>query len=413
MTLWLLFVPLMLVALLFVVWRLKFPVSTSRADDSDLEANRILYREKLAQLQQQRDNGEIDRDQYHALELEHQRQFLADNAATGRDGRNRGGAWLVAGAALLVPVLAVILYQQLGASTEMQLRTLLEQRSALVTAGEVDGEQLNRMTRQVIRTAEDLAESRPDNPAYPVLLARLHADQGNLEKAIPWYVRATVLLPEHGDILAEYAQVLFFAAGNQMSEQIRELTFRALELSPRNQTALSLAGIATFHQGEYQRAIDYWNRALAELPRGAPSGEALRSGIVAARERLGVASTPSAEPVEGASLRLQVSLGENVEVPGDTTVFVYAREWQGAPMPLAIAKLQVSDLPREIVLTEAMAMTPAMSLATVPQVEVVARVSMTGAPTPSPGDYQATKGPIEVGKQEKPVVLPIITRITE
>ncbi len=412
MTLGMIFAALAAFAVVLVLWRLKFPTPREQAPDDDLAANCVLFKEKIRQLQDQFDAGDISWEQAHDLELEYQRQFLADNASQDGAQARRGGTWIVLGCALLIPVVATALYFSLGASQELKLRQQLEARSELFTSGKGDLPAFKAATDEVIASMTELSLKYPDKPVYPVLLARLYADEGSFNKAIPYYLKATALLPEDGLILAEYAQILFLAAGNEMSEQIQQLAQSALQLTPQNQTALGLAGIASFQDGEYQRAIDYWTHAIALLPQDSPSGEALRTGIESARERL--AKRPDQEqPAPGVVLKVKVSLGPEVKVPEDATVFVYARTWQGSPMPLAISRLRVADLPVEVELTEAMAMAPTMSLTSVDKVEVVARVSLSGAPTAAPGDFEATAGPIEARTQQTPIDLPITTVIAE
>lgn len=95
-------------------------------------------------------------------------------------------------------------------------------------------------------------------------------------------------------------------------------------------------------------------------------------------------------------ITVSVSLSSDIDVSPTTTVFIYARAWQGAKVPLSIARLQVSDLPVTLTLTNAMSMAPSMNLSTAESIELVARVSASGTPVPQSGDWQITQGPIEV-----------------
>ena len=75
--------------------------------------------------------------------------------------------------------------------------------------------------------------------------------------------------------------------------------------------------------------------------------------------------------------------------PGDT-LFVFVRAVNGPPMPLAVARLKASDLPARVTLTDAMAMTPAMTLSKFHKVSVAARISRTGDAMPQAGDLESS-----------------------
>src|SRR5690606_38565624 len=114
---WSVFAVFTVVAVAFVLWRLWFVAADPGAEgaEDDLAANRELFLAKLAQLRSQLDAGEISAQQHADLEVEFQRQFLADNtgprAVAAAGGRSRH---LVLGGTLLVPLLALAPYWQLG-----------------------------------------------------------------------------------------------------------------------------------------------------------------------------------------------------------------------------------------------------------------------------------------------------------
>lgn len=84
------------------------------------------------------------------------------------------------------------------------------------------------------------------------------------------------------------------------------------------------------------------------------------------------------------------------QVSPEETVFLFARQPEGPPMPLAIQRLQVKDLPYRFQLDDSHAMTERV-LSSVPQVIVVARVSRSGQAMPWPGDLEGQSGVVTVG----------------
>jgi cytochrome c-type biogenesis protein CcmH len=156
--------------------------------------------------------------------------------------------------------------------------------------------------------------------------------------------------------------------------------------------------------------------------------QALAGGIEKAKASLAAAGTsttaepakastdsPSTAPAKTASpsIEVAVSIGKAASVsPGDT-VFVYARAWQGAKMPLAIAKFPVSELPKTVRLDKSMAMAAGMDITTAPQLEVVARVSKSGSAISAPGDWQAAQGPVTLAEVKAPLTLVIETQLAK
>lgn len=102
-----------------------------------------------------------------------------------------------------------------------------------------------------------------------------------------------------------------------------------------------------------------------------------------AREALGQQAAPIAEKKATSNhkgIHLMVSLDEKFKaaVNAEDVVFIYAQPAQGGKMPLAVLKKQVKDLPLDVTLDDSMAMMPAMTISSVKNVQVSARVSHTG-----------------------------------
>ncbi|MCB1925264.1 MAG: tetratricopeptide repeat protein, partial [Gammaproteobacteria bacterium] len=195
-----------------------------------------------------------------------------------------------------------------------------------------------------------------------------------------------------------------------------ELLQRALTLDPNSVTALWLLGSAAAEKGDNAKALDYWQRAyplldqepgmqaeLGQLITRAggtpPQSMAQLPPIMAATPPMAsppattndAPATTAAAADGGAAVTVEVALAPSLmeQTTPEDTVFVLARAESGPPMPLAVARHRVAELPLRVTLTDAMAMMPAMRLSAFPRVKVSAKVSKSGNAGTQPGDLLA------------------------
>jgi len=105
-------------------------------------------------------------------------------------------------------------------------------------------------------------------------------------------------------------------------------------------------------------------------------------------------TTEAAGNTAGLEVRTRLDPGLAGRLPPSTTVFIFARAASGPPMPLAVQRTTLGQLPVTVPLDDSMAMMPAMRLSSFPQVIVGARVSPSGQAMPRPGDLEGETGPI-------------------
>lgn len=106
------------------------------------------------------------------------------------------------------------------------------------------------------------------------------------------------------------------------------------------------------------------------------------------------ASVPAGASISG-TVDLSPSLAQQAR-PTDT-VFIFARAVEGPPMPLAVIRKQVKDLPLQFTLDDSMAMWPDARVSAFPRVVVTARVSKSGEGQPRPGDLEGHSPPVAAG----------------
>jgi cytochrome c-type biogenesis protein CcmH len=145
---------------------------------------------------------------------------------------------------------------------------------------------------------------------------------------------------------------------------------------------------------------------LAHVEPGTEDARVIQSNI---DEALQMAGSPV--PAEKA-LQGTVSLSAKVKdkAAPDDTVFIYARAAEGPPMPLAVHRVKVRDLPAKFSLNDAMAMAPGMAISAHPRVIVTARISKSGQAAPQPGDLQGASAPVANDASAVTVVIDTVVR---
>ncbi|MCF8981050.1 MULTISPECIES: c-type cytochrome biogenesis protein CcmI [Pseudomonas] len=331
--------------------------------------NVALYQERLSELQGQQEEGVLSAMQIQSARDEAARELLADTEGAEKARTARlGKPWLLL-AAVLVPVLGMGAYLQLGASDKVELSREFSQPPT----------SLADMTQRLERTVQ----AQPDSSESLYFLARSYMAQNRPGDAAQMFERAAGLAGRPPELLGQWAQALYFASDKHFTPQVQVLTDEALKADPREVTSLGLLGIAAFETERYQAAVDYWTRLLNVLPAQDPSRSALEGGIARARENLKTGAKPALAASRAASIKVRVDLAPALKdkVQPRDSVFIFARAVDGPPAPLAVKRITVAELPAEVELSDADAMMPQLKLSNFPQVQLVARVSRAGQPT--------------------------------
>ena len=148
-------------------------------------------------------------------------------------------------------------------------------------------------------------------------------------------------------------------------------------------------------------------------PDSGPMGEAPAVDTVGQSAEYPVSAAPGDQPAAPTTtgLKVMVSLSQQVakKAASSDVVFVFARAAQGPRMPLALARMQVKDLPATVILDDSNGMSPDMKLSSVPEVVVVARVSKSGMAGPQPGDLEGVSGPVKPGQSLSLSIANVVT----
>lgn len=405
-TFWFAAAALIGLALAFIAYPLVFRRPQQRADADRRQQNLMAYRSRMAELAAEYEAGNIDADNYQQLRDELAGSLLdevetAADTAQPRPDYRQGGARAVALASLvMVPVLAVLMYQQLGSMDKVEEWVALQERD---TSDQGRAQEMATLANQL----RERLVANPDNAEGWAMLGRTYMTLEQYQDAAWAFEQlAKQVGGQTGREATAWglsAQAQFFASRGEMTDAVRRAIDNARQLNADEVNSLGLLGIKAFEEENYEQAIGYWER-IVEVAPNHPQLASIREGIAAAYDRLGrdMPSQNAAAEVSGPGVTVRVELSEAFagSVPPDTTLFLYAREPGGAGAPLAIARARAGELPLTIRLDDRRAMAPESRISQADEVVVTARLSPSGSAMPQPGDWQGrTDVPVPVAPE--------------
>jgi cytochrome c-type biogenesis protein CcmH len=402
---WIICALLLVVALLFIV----LPLLRGTAKNNDVvrdAANLEIYRDQIAEMDADLANGLLTQDLYEQGKRELQMRMLEEVKSTRSGEQKRNPLKVLAVVlVLMVPLVSVGLYMKLG-----NPNVFLPQDKGMSAEGfgmvlSPDG----------IKKLQDKLAKQPNDPNEWLLLARSLVQLERYPEAVKAYDTLTQMVPNEPQLWADYADALAMTQGQSLLGRPTQLLDRALALDPNNAKALALGGSAAMERGDYPTAIQDWQALLKQIPnQNSQEAQMVAAGISQARTFLakknggklppqfapGAESKPAVAPgKERITGTVVLSSALKGKVSPDDTLFVLAKAEQGPPMPLAVMRKQVRDLPLKFSLDDSMAMAPQMKLSNFDKVVVIARISKSGSPMPQAGDLQGMSAPLTPGKQ--------------
>lgn len=409
---WALFLLFIAVALAFVLPPLlRRDVRLGQVDRK--EANVAIYYDQLAELKADLDSGELDAAQYEDARREIEKRLSEDvpleSAPVAAAQAGRWPGFVLAGS---IPVLAVALYVGLG-SPEALLMTRTEAPAAVAEQGQHDA-------APMIAALEAKLKAKPDDAAGWYMLARSYASTGQFGEAVRAFEKAAALLPDDARLLADYADALAMAQGQNLQGKPLELINKALKLNPNDEKTLNLAASAAYQNKDFARAASYWRQLLKVLPPDADIAKDVAAAIDEAEKlagslggldnlsNLSEKGGTAEQPQQGAvaiSGTVTVSKELIAKVSPTDKVFIFAQAPQGPKMPIASLKLDSRQLPYRFTLDDSVSMSPNDKLSNHAEVMISARVSKSGQAMAQSGDLQGKIGPVKLGQQGVAIVI--------
>ncbi|MDH5501671.1 MAG: hypothetical protein OEY72_11295 [Gammaproteobacteria bacterium] len=280
----------------------------------------------------------------------------------------------------LTPVLAVVIVVTVGLSAALYHR-IGQPGVPSGTAGSADA-------ADVVAALAKRLDEQPDDRDGWIMLGRSYQAMQEYERAIAAFESAFEL--EQGknpETMVALAIALMEQQGGQVSDRASGLFENALALDPNNANALFYSGGAAAQRGDTALAADRWELLLGmEAP---PEIRDLLQRKINEWRGLPPPSMVAAPVQEPAivSINLSLSAAASAAMPADATVFVIARDPAQPSPPVAVVPLRLSDLPTIVAMNDKNAMMQGRPLSGFEEIEIVARVSMSGGASAQSGDW--------------------------
>ena len=337
--------------------------------------------------------------------------------------------WQPAALALtfLIPAAALWLYTAVGTPEAIGIKPTPHSVAANASGtGEIDS--------MIDGLRNRLTESPEDFDGWMLLARTLKATQ-RYPEALEALQVAQRIRPDDPQVMAELAEArIFVSTDGRIDDDSIFLLERALDLDPQQQKALWLMGIASAQAEDFAFAISYWQSLLELLEPGSQVAQSVQQQIAEAQSRLGMepagmpvgsgalvaqteqrsepeaqemqAEPPEQPPAEagawpGTTIRISASEAAQAAIPPNAMMFVVIRS-AGMAMgpPLGVRRIIGPDLPLEITLTDADSMLAERKISLESEIQVLARISLSGAPGAASGDWQSAPVTVSLDSRE-------------
>jgi cytochrome c-type biogenesis protein CcmH len=251
---------------------------------------------------------------------------------------------------------------------------------------------------EAVASLEQRLANNPDDVEGWKMLARTQNAMRNYAGAVEALERAVALENgQNADTLVNLALAITNRDGGPLQAgRAVDLLENALELDANNQPGLFYMGMAAANLGDTARAATLWEKLLALGPPMDVRG-VLEQNIAMWRGEAPppapAASQPAPEPEvevpDDAVVSARVSLSSEAmaAMSGNASVFIIARDPNAPSPPIAVARRMLSELPTVVSLTDAQSMVAGRNLSAFAEIELLARVSLSGGPAAQSGDW--------------------------
>ncbi|NRD72129.1 c-type cytochrome biogenesis protein CcmI [Shewanella sp. VB17] len=403
-TLWI-FIALFLLVSLVLIWfphfRQQQMLQTEEADFRK-KTNLELFQNRLATLEKERTDEQIDQIEFNALKKELEISLLQDTQQCADESlvikiTPKGLLWPGV-MSLAILSISGYFYINLGAYANVNQAEQVSIHPSM-TAEQIMQQRLKMMEAQI--------ELEPENSQLLFSLGHRYISANRYDDAIKTFNKAIELVGSHAELLGPKATAMYYKANQQMTPEIQAIIDTSLSLDPEDPSTLLLVGMNSYFTNNYQKSIDAW-QIILDSKREDVDRSAIINAIDTAKMRIkaktGVMPNDKINTVKSVTVEVSISPELQNKVDENDTLFIFARNTEGQKLPLAATKISAKSLPATITLDNSTSMSDAIKLSDVSNVEIIAVLSKHGSVKPQPGDIRGRLKTMPVGSNAKLVL---------
>jgi cytochrome c-type biogenesis protein CcmH len=356
-------------------------VARRQAGDGRQQQNIQIAREKKQLLEVQLAEGEIDQAAFDAAYVDLQTALALDleRGEAGNEGTH--GNWMALLVLLAIPCASIALYLVYG-----EYRVIEDPQLTQAPPPQSQAAAPHMSLDEMLDAIEKRLREDPNDAEAWFMLGRVQMGKQQYDSAVNAFRRSDALMADEPGIIFALADALAMQNNGNLLGEPEALVLRGLQIAPRFPNGLWLAGMAAEQRQDFSSAHEYWSLLLPLIADDAASVNEVR-GMLASLEQRDPSLVKAVGGKRQVTLRIDINDELRTQASAETAVFVYARAMQGPPMPLAVKRLQLQDLPLTLSLSDDDAMMPSMKLSSFDQIVVGARVSFSGNPVSQSGDF--------------------------
>lgn len=245
-------------------------------------------------------------------------------------------------------------------------------------------QQQNLNKEQVTTTLAALEKRLPPTEQTLAKLAGMYESLGLFEKAQNVYQQVSLVNPNQPYYAVQglYCQVM--QEEGKISVSVHSALEQLNDKHPAEKGILNLLALHAFQNEQFENALAYWQQLLQYAKNVSQSEQqTIQEAIRNVKSRLGLASVSKAIQV---TVNLKAEFVEQLKP--DDVLYVFAKQVNGPPMPVAVVKQTASNFPKQIQLSDENSMLPQLKLSDISKVKIGARISKSGQAIPTKGDWE-------------------------